>query len=137
MFKTPKGKIVYGGGGIIPDEYIPVDSVGYGRWYYENAHRDIFNTQIFKYIEENHASLQKIKEEHFLSFYKTDQIAKELLSRIGYRPDHFAEKDMDNFRTFIKATMARFLYGETAYDRVWNQKDPMTQKAIEIYNNSL
>ena len=137
MFKTPKGKIVYGGGGIIPDEYIPVDSVGYGRWYYENAHRDIFNTQIFKYIEENHASLQKIKEEHFLSFYKTDQIAKELLSRIGYRPDHFAEKDMDNFRTFIKATMARFLYGETAYDRVWNQKDPMTQKAIEIYNKSL
>lgn len=134
-FTTPKGKIVYGGGGIIPDYYVPVDSVGYGRWYYENAHNDIFNVQIFNYIEENHLSLQKIKEEHFIAYFNPSDLGKKLLANIGFTPQQFNQKEMDNFHIFIKATMARFLYGDTAYDRIWNQNDPVIEKAIELNKN--
>ena len=136
MFKTPKGKIVYGGGGIIPDYYIPVDSVGYGRWYYENAHHDIFNMQIFKYIEEHHHNLQLLKEEHFIAYFNPDPLARTLLANIGLQPEQFDEKERRNFETFIKATMARFLYGEATYDRIWNQNDPMIGKAIELSSQS-
>ena len=136
MFKTSKGRIVYGGGGIIPDFYIPIDSVSYGRWYYQNAHQDLFNTQIFNYIEQEHLGLQNLKEAHFIQYYKTDALAKQLLSKIGLKPEQFTIEEQNNFNTYIKATMARFLYGETAYDRIWNQKDPMITKAIELYKQN-
>lgn len=132
MFKTSKGRTVYGGGGIIPDEFIPIDSVGYGRWYYEHAHRNIFNTRIFEYIEQNNKSLSKIKEEHFIAFHNPKELAEELLAKINLVPEQFSEAEMMNFHTFIKATMARFLYGESAYNKIWNQRDPMINKAIEL-----
>ena len=132
MFKTSKGKIVYGGGGIIPDEFIAIDSVGYGRWYYEHAHQAIFNTKVFDFIEKNHRSFQLIQEEHFVDFYKPDSLSANLLGEINLKPEQFTQKEMYNFNTYIKATLGKFLYGETAYDRIWNQSDPMITKAIEI-----
>ncbi|MDO5656290.1 MAG: S41 family peptidase [Flavobacteriaceae bacterium] len=135
MFKTPKGKIVYGGGGIIPDVFIPIDSMGYGRWFYEQTHNDLFNIQIFNHIEKNHESLQKILEEHFISYYKTDELALKMLTDIGLSPEQLDEKEMINFNNFIKAGMARFLYGQTAYDKVWSRNDPMILKAIELNNS--
>lgn len=135
MFKTPKGKIVYGGGGIIPDVYIPIDSMGYGRWYYEHAHQNVFNTRVFEYIEKNHEQLSKIKEEHFIAYFKPNEMADALLKNINLSSSQFSEEEMQNFYTFIKATMARFLYGESAYNKVWNQRDPMISKALELYNS--
>lgn len=132
MFKTPKGRIVYGGGGIIPDEFVPIDSVGHGRWYYEHAHQNVFNTRIFEYIENNHFSLEKIKEEHFIAYYNTNDLAVQLLANLNVEPDQFTETEFLNFKTYIKASMARFLYGDSAYNKIWNQRDPMISRAIQI-----
>lgn len=135
MFKTSKGKIVYGGGGIIPDVFVPIDSVGYGRWYYEHANQNIFNTRIFEYIEDNKESLSKIKEEHFISFFNPTELGEELLKNIHLDGNRFSEKEMKNFHTFIKATMASFLYGSSAYNKIWNKNDPMINAAIKIYTD--
>lgn len=132
IFRTPKGKVVYGGGGIIPDEFVPVDSIGYGRWYYEHAHQNLFNTKIFEYIEKNNKSFQKIKEEHFISYHRPNELATQLLAEINLTPEQFTEPEMINFNTYIKATMAKFLYGESAYNKIWNQRDAMIKKAIEV-----
>lgn len=132
MFKTPKGRIVYGGGGIIPDEFVSIDSFGRGRWYYEHVNQNVFNTRIFEYIENNHLSLEKIKEEHFIAFHNPSQLAEQLLAELNLEPEQFSEMEFLNFKTFIKASMARFLYGDSAYNKIWNQRDPMISRAIQI-----
>lgn len=135
IFKTSKGRIVYGGGGIIPDEFVAIDSLGYGRWYYEHAHQNAFNTKIFNFIEENKNSFQNLKEEHYVAFYNPQPLSQDLLREINLTPQQFSEKEMANFNTYVKATMARFLYGDTAYDRIWNKNDAMISRAIALNEN--
>ncbi len=52
-FKTPSGKIVYGGGGIIPDEFVPVDTLQLKGWILQNAYSDDNQNFFFNQIMDN------------------------------------------------------------------------------------
>lgn len=131
-YKTPKGKIVYGGGGIIPDVFIPIDSTGNSKWFFEHGKNRLFEKAVFSFVDKNHTSLTQIKESHFISFYQVDSLCLQLLKQSGLtalqKDTHF----YPNFKLFIKATMAKYLYGEKAYNRIWNTSDPMIIKAEEL-----
>lgn len=131
QFKTPKGKIVYGGGGIIPDAFIPLDTVGIDRWYFEQGYADNLNIPIFKFIDKNHQSLSKINEEDFIKFYNTTAFSKTIFSQLNVAEEEKKIK-FEDLNFYIKAIIARMLYGENAYNKIWNQRDPMILKAESI-----
>jgi len=58
-FKTPQGRTVYGGGGIMPDIFIPLDTSKYSSLYAEFVRKGIVNGFVIHYMEEYRSELKK------------------------------------------------------------------------------
>ena len=72
-YKTPKGKIVYGGGGIIPDVFVPIDTVSN----FNSGMLLYLNEFSFKYIDNHRATMSKLTLDEFVnSFDKDNKIMK-------------------------------------------------------------
>lgn len=60
-FTTPKGKIVYGGGGIMPDVFIPMDTLDMTKYYMEVSGRNILYRYTIEYADKHRAELNKVE----------------------------------------------------------------------------
>ncbi|NTV82694.1 MAG: S41 family peptidase, partial [Bacteroidales bacterium] len=59
-YQTPRGRIVYGGGGIMPDVFIPWDSTMFSDYYVELRRKGILNTFTLEYVDEHRDKLNKL-----------------------------------------------------------------------------
>src|SRR5690606_2189554 len=132
-FKAPSGKIVYGGGGIIPDEFVPIDSSKLGQWIYRSSARDT-NDFIFKKVEENRYNPFWISENIFLQYYDITPIYEEFLGVMGIKAQNVNEHDASVLKVFLKATVAEQVFGTNALYRAWTPQDSMIQKVFELEN---
>ena len=74
-FTTPKGKVVYGGGGISPDVFIPYDTIGYSSYYRKIAYSRILTEFSMKYLSKNRKKLNNKSLSHFQKNFRiTDDI---------------------------------------------------------------
>jgi carboxyl-terminal processing protease len=81
-YKTPKGRVVYGGGGIMPDIFIPLDTTKYSTLYNEIVRKGVFGSFSVDYLENNRDALLKQypKFEDFQKNYKiSDEFYKEFM----------------------------------------------------------
>ena len=60
-FVTPKGKTVYGGGGIMPDIFIPLDTTNMSKYYLEVSGKNILYRYTIEYADSHRAELSKAK----------------------------------------------------------------------------
>ena len=60
-FTTPKGKIVYGGGGIMPDLFVPLDTTHVSRYYMEVSGRNILYRYTIEYADKHREALNKVE----------------------------------------------------------------------------
>ena len=75
-FVTKKGKVVYGGGGIMPDVFVPFDSTG-GSWYYTRLNvSPVFNSFAFDYVS-NKRSKWKSARDFSRSFKVTESVLRQ------------------------------------------------------------
>ncbi len=58
-YKTPRGRVVYGGGGIMPDIFVPLDTTRYSTLYNEIVRKGIFGSYTADYLETNREALKK------------------------------------------------------------------------------
>ncbi|MGI9526537.1 MAG: S41 family peptidase, partial [Weeksellaceae bacterium] len=131
-YKTVKGRTVYGGGGIIPDIFVPLDSMKYSVWYYTYKDRNHFNEKILDYIVDNKDKLSKIKEEHFIAFFNAKPLAETLISEIIGPKISWKPEEEKYFESFIKANIADYVYGRAASQRVWATEDKMLKTVITL-----
>lgn len=127
-FTTPKGKVVYGGGGIIPDVFVAIDTTSYMSNFYFNS----VNNYAFDYVDANRKNLEKWTVDSFVSDFDTDEtIFKDYLSSIK-------DKAKPSFRTkkslkrYLKASIANVLFGDVGFYRIIHQEDKMLQKVLEL-----
>lgn len=127
-YKTPKGKIVYGGGGIIPDVFVSIDTTG---TFSAELYSEL-NPFIFKYIDNNRKELNKWELYDFVkNFDKNDKIFNQYLSELdlNYPIPPVVREDL---KRYFKAIMARNLFDETGYFIITQKKDNMILKVIEL-----
>jgi len=75
-YKTPHGRIVYGGGGIMPDIFIPLDTTRYSTLYNEIVRKGIFGSFVVDYLEKNRDNLKR-QYPTFEDFQKNYKISDE------------------------------------------------------------
>ena len=134
-FVTPKGKVVYGGGGIMPDVFVPFDSVGSSWYYTELRYSSAFNTFAFDYIQ-NKRGKWKSPKDFNQKFKVTDALLKRFaefaFKEHGVKQN---EKDLATSKALIsrilKAEIARQMWVEQGYYEVYNTDDVDVQKAIK------
>jgi len=144
-------RVVYGGGGIMPDYFVPIDTSHYSDYYRNLISRGIYNQFILNY-EDRHRNELKSKypgfEKYISDFQVTDEILRQLItyaekeglklssSKEGMK---YTEKDYERSKEMIslliKSYIARDLWTSTEFYRIFNEKDPIFLKSVEILNN--
>lgn len=132
-YKAPSGKIVYGGGGIVPDEFVPIDSSKLGQWIYHSSTRDTEDF-VFKKVEENRYNPFWLNENMFLNYYDVMPIYNEFLGIMGIRGRNVNEHDEEVLKDFLKASIAEQLFGTNALYKAWTPQDSMIKKVFELEN---
>ena len=136
-FKTPLGKVVYGGGGITPDVFVPKNTS------YEVEHLNYvlrsgyMRTFAFELLEKDRAYYNALSQEDFNEEVEiTDEIIEDFISFTGERGISLrTDSYRDSYKLYIKATVAKQLFGDNAFEMMVNRDDAMVQKVIELSTN--
>lgn len=134
-FTTPKGKVVYGGGGIIPDEFVPINLRMENETIYRIRASGIMSYFIFEDLDKDRSIYKELSKEDFVSGFEIDDAVVErfqeyLNSRTRYNIPFVAYKE--EVRLYLKATLAEQLYGSEASVQVLNTNDAMLQRVKEL-----
>ena len=135
---TPKGKVVYGGGGIMPDVYVPLvnDSAEY--YFNRIVNTGILNQYAFDYCDRHRQALSRYKSvaEFDKSFQVTDAMFNELVAQAEKKGLKGNEKEKQVARKesniLLKAYIARDLFDEEGFYPIYRPMDDVLQKALEI-----
>lgn len=131
---TPGGKVVYGGGGIIPDVFVPKDidpekenirlllNMGFmSRFVFEELEKDRkYYNSISKEEFEDKVKIDDKMIEDFIKFGKNENINIKVQN---YKP---------LLKQYLKAVMAQQLFGTDAFERLKNDGDRIIEKVIEL-----
>ena len=138
-FTTPKGKVVYGGGGIIPDVFVPINKKMENGTISKIQASGIMNYFVFEDLDKDRTPYQNMSQENFIRNYKVsddilDRFTDYLNKRTRYRITFVAYKE--EVKLYLKATLAEQLYGTEARMQVLNTNDAMLEKVKELIDNN-
>lgn len=132
-YKTPKGKVVYGGGGIIPDVFVPIGSNE--SEYLESIESSGFlGYFVFEHLDGDRAQYKSYSLEEFINNFRVDDILFEefvdfLLER-NIKLDFYAYEE--KIKLYIKATLAEQLFDPNTYAKIKGGEDDMLKKVLEL-----
>jgi len=137
-----KGKMVYGGGGIMPDVFIPYDTSSYSSYYGLLVRKDILNQFVHTYIDANRKQLNKNYsnfEKYRKNFNVEDALTEQLIAfaekkGVQHDPEGFKISDSE-IRKQLKALIALRLFTTTEYFQIINDDNDVVKKAVEIIND--
>lgn len=142
-YYTPNNRVVYGGGGIMPDVFVPLDSTKFTDFYVDLLSKGIFGDFVLEYLDRERKNLKK-KFQDFSQFDTTfnidGSILEEFLEFSGSKGVNYidVEKEFtaEHIRYQLKALIARNLFDFKSYFQVMTQIDDGFLKALEVINNS-
>lgn len=132
-FETPGGKIVYGGGGITPDIFLPFDSTNRSVFITELRIASAFNHWAFDYMDKNRDKWKSFED--FDSGYQvTDRIYKQFIdyavNELGVRRDEYGIRHSKRLiRMYLKAEIARHLFTENEFYFIMEREDADVKRA--------
>ena len=136
------GRTVYGGGGIMPDYFVPIDTTLYTDYHRNLVAKGVIIKLTMKYIEKHRKELLN-KYKKFETFNEKFEVDDELLKTMREMADQekieFNEEQYNRSKPLImlqiKALIARDLYDMAQYFQIINDDNPSYQKALQIINN--
>ena len=136
-----KQRLVYGGGGIMPDYFVPLDTTLYTPFYRQLAARSYIINANLKYVDAHRKALKQ-QYPDFVTFLARYEVPQSLLDDIRktaekdkVKPKDEAEwkKSLPQLRLQLKALVARDLWDMSQYFQVVNEANPIVQKAIVLF----
>jgi carboxyl-terminal processing protease len=134
-FKTPKGKIVYGGGGIMPDIFVPLDTSGMSNYYKALRFGGVFNAYAFDYVyNKNHtwSSFENFNKSYTVTDAVLADFVKFAFNEFDIPTEQIKSvKSKALFSKTIKAEVARQIWLENGYFKIMNAYDTEVHQAIK------
>ena len=135
-------RTVYGGGGIMPDVFVPLDTSKYYTYFNNIIRKNIVYTTVLDMMDENREKLA-MQYPDFKTFEAKFEVSDQMIDKVikegekeGVTKD---EKSIEFARPLLKKQMksliARDIYSVSHYFQIMNQDDQALNKAIEILNN--
>lgn len=135
-YRTPGGKIVYGGGGIVPDIFVSLDTNRYSHEVNKLYYNGTLNSFAFDYADKHRVELTttyKTADEYINRYKQAANVVTELnayLSASKINASAMSGKER-GFEQIMKALIGRNLFDKDAYYPTMNQNDAAIQKAVE------
>ena len=135
-----KHRVVYGGGGIMPDYFVPLDTLQYTRFHRQIAGRSIVVNALLKYID-NHRKQLKREYATFDDFNRRFEVPQTLIDNIIAEAEKQNVKPKDDeelahtlpfLKTQLKALVARDIWDMSEYFTIINEQNHIVKKALEV-----
>lgn len=141
-YYTDNGRIVYGGGGIMPDVFVPIDTLSLDEDYL--TLRQYVPQYVFRYLgeEADPAALAEQGLDRFIATFTVDDAM--LQGLITYAEEHgdplaaaeLSEPVRHAARHLLKARIAKQLFEDEGYYKLWNMEDAMVKEALKAIARS-
>ncbi|MBK7945264.1 MAG: S41 family peptidase [Flavobacteriales bacterium] len=145
-YYTMNKRVVYGGGGIMPDAHVPIDTAQSSAYFGQLVRKGVLNTFALSYVDENRADLKQryTTVNAFQQSFRVSEMMMEALtayaSKEGVEPDAAGlERSQALIALRLKALLARDLWDTSAYWQVINAENPIDrsfQKAMEVLSDN-
>jgi carboxyl-terminal processing protease len=137
------GRVVYGGGGIMPDYFVPIDTSYQSKYYGKLINLGILNLFVLNYVDNNRTLLHNKYPEFKIfneKFEPSDDILNELTTYaetqgLALDAADFS-KSKDHMRHVIKAFIARDLWNTNEFFQVFNTRNESYLKALEVLKDA-
>ena len=133
-------RTIYGGGGVMPDIFVPVDTSEYSTYYRDMVAKGIVNQFVIDYVDKHRKQLKSdypTLEDFDARFALTDDDIKRFIDagekdKVKYDEAKFRTSERV-FRTMIKGLIARDIYADSsAYTRIVNHRNPDLDAAVKV-----
>ena len=139
-YRTRLGRTVYGGGGIMPDYFIPLDTTRYTKYYRELSAKSLVINANLRYLDKNRKKLTKAWPdftEFKIRYEVPDKEIESLLQegeklKITPKDEEERQKTIPLLKRMLKALTARDLWDMSEYFSIIYDDDPMVLKAVEL-----
>ncbi len=144
LFETMKNKRpVYGGGGVMPDIFVPMDTSANYAFFNQLVRKNILYSNTLTYLDANREKLTR-KYPEYNQFNENFELEETVIERMIAEADaEKIEKDEASLafarpliKKQVKALLARDLYGAEYYYQVINHDEDIIKKALEVLTNS-
>ena len=135
-----KHRTVYGGGGIMPDYFVPLDTTQYTKFHRQLAAKSIIINANLKYIDNNRKQLKKLYPT-FESFRDNFQLPQSVIDgimaesekqKVKPKDDAELQRTLPYLRLQLKALVARDLWDMNEYFQLMNTKNHIVQRALQL-----
>ncbi|MBS1555280.1 MAG: S41 family peptidase [Bacteroidetes bacterium] len=138
-YKTVNGRTVYGGGGIMPDYFVPLDTTLTSKYFNELSYANVLREFAFNYAEQNNTVLKKMT---FAKYQQDFVVADAMLNYlVDLGRKHKIEPDLKDlkknkklFQVYLKAEIARRVWGNEAFFPIYNETNEVLQQAIKLFD---
>ncbi|MCB0479436.1 MAG: S41 family peptidase [Crocinitomicaceae bacterium] len=132
-FETPGGKIVYGGGGITPDIFLPFDSTNRSVFITDLRIASAFNHWAFDYMDKNRGKWKSF-EEFDRGFQVTEEVYNQFIqyaiNKLGVEKDNYGIQHSKRLiKMYLKAEVARHLFTENEFYFIMEREDADVKRA--------
>lgn len=137
IFYTASGRTVYGGGGIMPDRFVPADTTHITGWYSQVVNAGLLHQFAFKYADENRSLLdQAASSAEILNLLPSDSALLSEFVRFTASNDiptrwYYINLSRPLILNNIKALIARDILGSAAFYEIHNTSDIVVTEALK------
>ena len=140
-YKTLReGRLVYGGGGITPDYFIPLDTAQYTRFYRELSAKSLIINTNLRYLDKNRKKLSKQYadiNQFEAEFEIPDEVVETLFAnaakeKVTPKDEEERQATIPQAKRMLKALVARDLWDMSEYFQIIYRDNEMVRKAIEV-----
>ena len=136
QFTTPKGKIVYGGGGIIPDVYVPYD-VNFNNDIVEFLKTTgVMDFFVFEHLDGQRAQYSELSEVEFSTSFEISEAIYQQFVAYFTETTKLENDAFDiyksSIKTLLKSAFAKQLFGDNTAAKILSSFDPMLQKVNDL-----
>ena len=140
-YHTSNGRVVYGGGGITPDIFVPEDTTGFTSYYKQATMSGLILQFAFTYTDDNRPKLNNFKEMMELADYLkkqnlVDKFATYANEKGLKRRNHMRSKSHYLLDTFINSRIIYNMLDEQAWLEYVNEDDATIREALKTFRNN-
>ncbi len=140
FYTLKKHRVVYGGGGIMPDEFVPLDTTKYTKFHRELSAKTIIINSNLHYVDQHRKELQrryKTLDDFRQNFAVPQSLIDQIMAEgekqnVKPKDEEERERTLPHLRLQLKALIARDLWDMDAYFTIINETNDILNRALNV-----
>lgn len=141
VYKTLKGRTVYGGGGIMPDEFVPRDTSDNSNYLGELYNKGILREYALNYSSTNKSTLESMGYTTYKSSFEISKKMEDELIKLGEKSGlkfdkKQYEKSAKTIKNNLKAFIARGVWKNEGFYPIFNESDEIYNRGLKMFDKA-